>query len=190
MQDKYIAAVLGGFAAGIFLHSFIDFGVPFSTFLLLLGLIFLIDHKQHVVLFVACVLIGGGLGLLRYDFAQAPLSITLATQQKIAFRALVTDEPNQKDQQQQLTVALRRKNASEATPAVRVLITVPSYPAYAYGDALEVYGELLKPQNFADTFDWVGYLEKEGISYQMFRPSIQLLGHDQGNPLKTKLLIK
>ena len=61
------------------------------------------------------------------------------------------------------------------------LLFVPPYPAYAYGDLLEISGELSTPPQLGD-FDYAAYLAHRGVTATMMRPEIELLATDQGFP--------
>jgi len=62
-----------------------------------------------------------------------------------------------------------------------VLVFVPRYPAYEYGDVLRVNGELETPLQL-DDFDYKGYLAHQGIHATMFYPKIEVLDTGQGFP--------
>ena len=189
--DLFIALGVGGFVGGVFLHSFIDLGLTFSVFLLLLGCGFLIYRTRLAFSITACVLIGLGLGLLRYDAARLP-SPSLPTGERLVLVGTIINEPSEKEGVQRLVV--------ELSDETKLLVSTNTAPAYSYGDKLEIVGQLVRPKNFSTRsdpvtgsdlvtpeFDWVGYLAKDGISYQMFRPQIRVLAHDQGNPLVSHL---
>lgn len=54
----------------------------------------------------------------------------------------------------------------------RILITLPKYPEYTYGDILKLSAIVQIPKNF-DTFDYVTYLRKDGISTITSYPKIE-----------------
>ena len=60
-----------------------------------------------------------------------------------------------------------------------VLLFVPRYPEYKYGDVFRVTGELATPPQFGD-FDYKGYLEHQGIYATMLYPEIEVLATGQG----------
>ena len=60
-----------------------------------------------------------------------------------------------------------------------VLVFVPRYPAYEYGNALRVTGELKTPPQL-DDFDYQGYLAHQGIHTTMLYPKIEVLDKGQG----------
>ncbi len=60
-----------------------------------------------------------------------------------------------------------------------VLVFVPRYPAYEYGNVLKVRGELATPPQL-DDFDYQNYLAHQGIHATMFYPKIEVLDTGQG----------
>jgi competence protein ComEC len=63
----------------------------------------------------------------------------------------------------------------------RVLVFVPRYPSYHYGDVLRVTGELRTPRPLGE-FDYPGYLAHQGIYTTMLYPEIEVLATGQGFP--------
>jgi competence protein ComEC len=62
-----------------------------------------------------------------------------------------------------------------------VLLFVPRYPDYKYGEVLRVSGELRAPPQLGD-FDYRGYLAHQGIYATMSYPEIEVLAEGQGFP--------
>ncbi len=103
---------------------------------------------------------------------------------EVSFEAEIIDEPVKGQQTMRLVLSL--ENSRE-----RVLATVESYPEYTYGDRILVKGKIEEPENFetdaGKEFDYVNYLRKERIYYQMFRPRVELISEYNGNWLREKL---
>lgn len=59
----------------------------------------------------------------------------------------------------------------------RLLLRMPSFPAYEYGDRLKISGTVEKPQNF-EGFDYRGYLGRQLIFGIVRTPEINLIGRD------------
>ncbi|GAH99021.1 unnamed protein product, partial [marine sediment metagenome] len=59
------------------------------------------------------------------------------------------------------------------------LIRVPRYPAYHYGDLLQVTGELETPAPFND-FDYKSYLAQQGVYSVIYYPEIEVLDTGKG----------
>ncbi|MBU1046560.1 ComEC family competence protein [Patescibacteria group bacterium] len=85
----------------------------------------------------------------------------------------------------------RRDGPEKISLKTRILLTVPHYPEYVYGDEIEVTGLLGIPKNFKTengrTFDYVNYLAKDKIFYVMYSPQTKLLSKKNGNIIKEKL---
>ena len=59
------------------------------------------------------------------------------------------------------------------------LLFVPRYPAYKYGDVLQVTGKLETPPQLND-FDYKGYLAHQEIYSTMLYPKIEILERGKG----------
>jgi competence protein ComEC len=66
-------------------------------------------------------------------------------------------------------------------------VRAPRYPAYTYGDELEVEGKLETPPVFED-FSYRGYLAHQGIHGIVGWPKITLVSRDGGSPVYHTLL--
>ena len=204
MKRDFFYLVLGGFVGGIFFRSFFDFGKSFSIFFFLisfvLGIFYHIQNKRkkkqfQLFLFAGVLFFSVGLGMIRFDFVginKDNLILEDFVGQKIKAKVLVVDEPNNKEFNTQLTVKLEKinflnddltKNNQE-----KMVITVQHYPRFKYGDELEIFGKLQKPKNFNSddnrVFDYISYLAKDGIYYQMFYPDVDFISSGNGNFIK------
>jgi competence protein ComEC len=59
------------------------------------------------------------------------------------------------------------------------LLTVPRYPAYQYGDELQVKGQMETPPQL-DSFDYQNYLARQGIYSLMRYPKVEILTTGKG----------
>ena len=83
----------------------------------------------------------------------------------------------------------RRENTTlltfrdQKTKAI-ILLTASPFEGLNYGDEVKVNGKLTKPKNFITNsgreFDYVNYLLKDGVAYQMFYPKIEWVKSGQG----------
>ena len=87
---------------------------------------------------------------------------------KVKFRAYVCEEKELSYKLQRLKLCL----ADE-----KILITRPLYPEYDYGDYLEVYGKLEKPEIFSD-FNYPRYLASQDVYGTMYYPKLKILESD------------
>jgi competence protein ComEC len=67
-----------------------------------------------------------------------------------------------------------------------VLMRVPRYPTYNYGDRLRVSGWLETPPEL-EGFSYRGYLARQNVYSMLDRPQIELLASGKGNPFWTAL---
>ena len=132
------------------------------------------------------------LGLWRYDLAR-PMLVPgpLATYNdgaETTFRGLVVNEPVPRDRWSQLQVSVRELKVEDTWVAMRglVLVQVPSYEPYRYGDVLEVSGRLQTPPQ-EGAFSYRAYLARQGIHSTLQYPRLALLARDQGQLLPAVL---
>ncbi len=62
----------------------------------------------------------------------------------------------------------------------RILVTVPKYPEFNYGDKLEVKAKLKDPGEFNE-FNYRDYLAKSGIYSVAYNPEVVLIDKNKGN---------
>ena len=62
----------------------------------------------------------------------------------------------------------------------KLLVTLPKYPKYNYGDELEVYGDLQAPGEF-NGFNYGDYLSRFHIYSVMYKPYVKRLDQKQGS---------
>jgi len=67
-----------------------------------------------------------------------------------------------------------------------ILLYVPPFPEYEYGDYIQVIGKLQPPPQFED-FDYADYLSRQGIHTTMLYPQIDVLGSGNGSKLMTMI---
>jgi competence protein ComEC len=189
MYDRPVTALIVGFVAGIALHTVVALGWSFALLFLICGGCLALDYscrRFSWLLFLALGLIGMGLGLLRYDFSGPRLAPTVPVDERVTARGVIDREPDEREQSTRLVVRIDEINQAPVAPFL-TYVTLPTYPKYLYGDRVSMHGTLEVPSNFDPAFDWVGYLKKEGVSYQMVQPKVTLIGHNAGNLVKTKL---
>ncbi len=172
--------------AGIFLGSKV--GLPLVA--LPLGLLpflllpFFPNSKKTLIVVGLCLLalIGGGLHF--------PSSLPQIDEHSLCFyndkgtveiQGIVAEEPDISGMSCQLKLSASEININderkEASGAA--LIQVPRYPAYNYGDVLQVTGKLETPIPF-DDFDYKSYLARQGIYSVIYYPRIELLDSGEG----------
>ena len=158
--------------------------------------------QEHGVL-IAVIFIGLIIFACRYAFvvwdSDKPDVFSTEVGKTINFQGIIATEPDKRENSTRLTIDVEKvpdrfdsSNEKKNSRNIRVLLTVSRYSKWQYGDRIQVSGKLQKPENFlGDTgieFDYISYLAKDGIRYQMFQPKITLVSRGNGNPIKEKLL--
>ncbi len=73
----------------------------------------------------------------------------------------------------------------------KILLATDRLTHIQYGDRVRAEGKLTRPENFMTEnnreFDYVSYLAKDGIHYQIAFPKITLIAHGEVNVVKEKL---
>lgn len=91
---------------------------------------------------------------------------------KIEFKAEVVSEP---DERETLTRLVVRPLDGRA----KILLTLERYPEYRPDDIISIRGKIAKPENVTTVdrpqFDYVAYLAKEGIFYDMYKPDVLVM---------------
>ena len=201
MRTSILVFFVSCFTAGVAMRTWIDLGLMFPTFLVALtGLLYLLSSgrgsKGRNSLFVFLVVFGFFLGVLRFDIAeQNPSSCVLKgfVGETVLMEGVVIEEPDERENSIRLVVALNKifLEAENIDIETKSIVTASLYPKWSYGDKVVLEGVLKKPENFSSDlgreFNYVGYLAKDGIYYQMFKPKITLIRHGEGNFIKTKL---
>ncbi|MCR4311420.1 MAG: ComEC family competence protein [Candidatus Taylorbacteria bacterium] len=201
MNDRVLHSVLFGFIAGIFFRSFVSVGVSFSFFTVLLSIalgavLFLYTPKESrgaPIFLLPLFVLALGMGMLRYDVADRP-SVTdvldTSVGKQVVLEGVIDDEPDEREKVTRLVITSTR--VDEVRAVTRVLITTETVPPYAYGDRVVLTGKLEEPENFTDEatlreVDYKSYLSKDGVYYEMFKPNIEVLAHNERNTVLSTL---
>jgi len=125
-------------------------------------------------------------GLLPNAFSGRKLESEIAKHngEKLSFKAFVCEEADLSYRSRRLTLC-----AGENGKAGKVLVTTSLYPAYDYGDFLEVSGKLEAPEVF-EGFDYPAYLARYDIYSLLYFPVLKLSSGNLsgGQKIKRKLL--
>ncbi|MBN1176527.1 MAG: ComEC/Rec2 family competence protein [Dehalococcoidales bacterium] len=99
----------------------------------------------------------------------------------VEITGIVSGDPDVRDSNTRLhlsTSAIRLESGWHDIEGM-VLVFVPRYPAYEYGDVLQVTGELATPPQL-DDFDYQNYLAHQGIHATLYYPKIEVLDTGRG----------
>ena len=187
--DTILFSLILGFCSGIVFDSLsihaaaapILLGIGAAAFVLLLA--FLLIKKPQVLLLAASMfLIAGLLGAYRMEIAKPDMAyLADKVGQKVTLKGVI-DGPEFHSGGIQFT--LDTGNAG-------IKVSTKDYQPLAYGDEVEVTGKLYQPENFTTDqgteFDYVSYLYKDDVLYQMSYAKVTVLSHGHGNWLVAKL---
>ena len=201
MNNKLFYSLIAGFTGGIFLSSFFKLGFSFFIFLFILSVLIFIFGKffaktKAPVLLLALFIFSFGLGILRYeikDIKNEDRNLVNLAGEKVVLKGIVTDEPSVKDQSVQLTVSADfiATSSQGVKTSGKVLVTVGLFPAFKYGDLIQVEGKLERPTNFSTAtssdFDYVSFLAKDDIFYQISFAQAKIISSGHGSVFKNKL---
>jgi len=175
----------GAWVAGIFLGS--RFAPPLA--LILIGLIplfllFFFPRQRKVIILSAICLIAFFGGALCYQASMPPddeSHLRFYNDQEVEIRGMVSTDPEVRDTSThvRLSASEIKQDGDWQEVSGDVLLFVPRYPEYNYGDVLQVTGELETPLDF-DDFDYKDYLAHQGIYSTMLYPEIEILATGQG----------
>lgn len=199
MKQNFLYVFIGGFAIGVLFRSYFNLGFSFPIFLIALSaaifFLYFLLNKNKKIFVVSLFIISAGLGILRFDIADLnkgdPILNKLVEQQ-VTVEGIVVDEPDERESSTRLIIDFENLiSPSREEVSGKAIITADIHPRFNYGDKVHIEGDLRAPKNFADdkgeVFDYVSYLGKDKIFYQMFYPEIELIESGRGNFIKRTL---
>ena len=197
MRDKVFYAICAGFVGGVFLRSLFLVNIYVAVLLCVISLGIFLFHKfvskNKWGILAGVFVFAFAFGIFRFNIADKPkeLPFDLWSQnyvqigQSASLSGEIIDEPEQKENNQRLVVLLDSDKKS------KILLTTGFDEEYKYGDVINFYGKLEKPENFTTDqgkeFDYINYLKKDGIFYVMKYPKIELVSRGRGSKIKSAL---
>jgi len=172
------------FLAGVALASFIKLSLflIISTLIFSLALVGIFWERAEIAVFGAC-LVFLVLGVLRLQAFESEVlgsrSIDLSGR-TVSLIGRVAAEPDKRPGYTNLKVLVTGDSGEEPSADIagsQVLAVVGNYPEYFYNDKLMLEGKLQLPEPDG-SFNWPGYLAKEGIAWQIIFPKIEFLEND------------
>lgn len=116
------------------------------------------------------------------DLDESSISWYVGDTAAVTIEGTVSRMPEDKEKSQ----ALRLTDITMATPeglrdvSGAVMVYVPPFPEFSYGDRITVTGKLLAPPVF-DTFDWRTYLARDEVYATVLYPSVGSVDPGHGN---------
>lgn len=182
---KYRVLIYGGcFLLGVALASLgaSRQWLPVSIGAVCLGVFsILVGFTNSVVRFFGVVLLCLSLGALRFVSAletDGPGNIAWYAGHSLPVEGIVEREPDQRLSGTQYVVKVRRVAGVSRAIQGRLLLKLPRYPAYEYGDEVRITCSLARPKPAADGFRYDTYLAAQGISVLCEQPKqAHLIGY-------------
>ncbi len=183
-----------GFFAGVLLASLAGniLGSIWYLSLLLAGVFGLWSvvspNRRKIFLSISAGLLAFTLGFISTGLTEQSYEVRLPhsslEKQMVSAEGTVTDEPDERDRDTRLTF---RPDGSDG----QLLLIVPLFPIYHYGDRLRVIGKPEAPKTFETDmglpdgkagriFDYPAYLHARGIGAIMYQPQIEFLNENRG----------
>ena len=174
--------------AGIALGSKFSLPWPFLfTGLVPLSLLFFTNQHRKLIVLTSLCLIALFAGVLRYQPSLPTVDETSLQfyndQGTTEIKGQVDRDPEIREKTTHLRLSATEIKTDKEWQEVSgtVLLFVPRYPSYRYGDILQVTGKLETPRQLAD-FDYKGYLANQRIYSTMLYPKIEI--EDRGKGFK------
>ncbi|MGB2580446.1 MAG: ComEC/Rec2 family competence protein [Minisyncoccia bacterium] len=198
MRAKYYFGFMVSFIVGVAVESILDFGYSFAILCAMLSLfVFLIVRTRSYlknVLLVSLILFGCAIGILRVDVSQMNTyahTLDGFTESVVTLDGIIIDEPDVRETYTNIVLDVHSVS-NVLYKNSYVLVRIPTYPEFRYGDEVSVVGKLIPPKNFESkdkvrAFDYRAYLAKDDIHYQMYFPKVIVVSHGKGSIIREKL---
>jgi len=198
------------FVAGIFARSFWDMNLILAWFLLVIAVvILLLNYRNRQIVFATGILLFFVAGVWRAEFSLQKIVSVPEINKEISVSATVAKEPIAKEYNQNIVVAINKKELLKyfsekeeiqkvqkqdwhffKNKKIKILFKTDLYQKLQYGDKLILQCSPKIPQNFSKEFNYRMYLAKEGIYYICPQADFEKIGESKlniyGVILKTK----
>lgn len=185
-KSKIFIGVLICFMLGIVLANYFGIKEIFISLLILTFFILLVigviaKNKKIIIIFL--FLLSILLGFVYFNKYVSKINYNLPYNQNVEFEALVCDYPDIRSNNIKLKVSVTQPINSNIPNGSKILINLPKYPQYQYGDILKIKGLLEQPGSW-DGFEYDKYLYKSEI-FALIKNSydtkIEKIAEGQGN---------
>jgi competence protein ComEC len=179
LSCAWVAGIFAG--ASVALHPAIVF-----IGLIPLPLLFWFRRQRRAIILTSlCVIafLGGAIYFQSGQPANDETSLQFYNERgTVEIKGVVDTEPEVRDRVSHLRLAAGeiKLNGGWQSVSGTVLMFVPRYPAYEYGDQIRVTGYLETPPQL-DDFDYRSYLAHQGIHSTMLYPDIEKLSGGRGS---------
>lgn len=180
-----LLGIVVGLSVGTFLPA-IHWAVWLWLIVGLLNIALIFYRRSWLVVILALFLAAVSSGTLRFSlFNQIKSSdISFHSAGDVTFRGVVIDDPKITTESIKFTVRVGKIVDSDQPVSGKVLITTRKYPAYYYGNEIEMNGNL-KPTD--STTSYAKYLSRFGVYATIDYPEIKLISEFKANAFLSAL---
>jgi len=193
-----ISALLSGFLFGVFVGSLVLQIITSIFVFLILSIIFFfyknytINEHKNILVGVSIFLLGITFGLTRMYFSDIHNDSKLMSYvgEKVLAVGVIVSEPDIRESSARYYVRVDKVVGDSKKFGEKVLVIVPTYPEFSYGDKVQMSLSLLEPpeiENDGRVFDYKNYLRVRGVWLTSNFSNITFLESGHGNFIKEKL---
>lgn len=147
--------------------------------------------------YIIAIIILVSIAIARYYFAinnSSKKALGYFVGKEVKIKGIIINEPEKKEFSQIFVLNLSCiEDKCDIYDDINIRITTDLYKRYSYGDLLAVSGKLISPFNFESnggrTFDYVDYLAKDNIFYEIKKSSIKILDFNKASHLVSFLFL-
>jgi competence protein ComEC len=153
--------------------------------LLPLPFIFVFRRRKKLLITISLLILAVLGGIIRYQSNLPVVNENYVQfyndQTAVELKGIISQAPDVRDKSTHIFLSGIQLKTADGWKKLKgtALLFVPRFPAYNYGDELQVKGKLQTPQAI-DDFDYKGYLANQGIYATMFSPQITVTDTGKG----------
>ncbi len=182
--QRFVFIFLWSFICGVLVASFLSVSPLIALFVVFIGVAMYTADKRNLLICLSIAALG--IGILRFDikdFHALDPVLESQVEKTSTIEGVVVSEPENRENDLRFVLE---------TDTDKVLISAPLLTQVSYGDKVAVTGKLQKPgmivEDNGQTFDYGAYLSKDDIYYTESFSKVEILGSEEGNPIKAFLL--
>lgn len=179
-KSKFFLILCLGFIIGIFFGRYINYET-----MAVLAMVFIIiatvgwRNKTALIIGLTGLVLLCGSFRFKADYDQNDIAQFYG--QKVQVTGIISTEPDERSDKVYLT--LGHVTVDKNPVRSKILLSVEKFPKYEYGQKLSFQAKISEPKEYPD-FSYKNYLSRFGIDAVAYRPKIDLIPGNFGNPVK------
>lgn len=167
-----LGILLGNYIEIVWSSSWLAFAMIICALVLSAHLNYLLGNKALVllswlILFLLC-------GMANFSYSESRFCKLSTGEQTL--NGTIVNNPLRDFKQQEVILSVHKENCQNA----RILIKLPRFPEYYYGEAMTLQGNLAEPGKIND-FDYKRYLKPKFVAYILLNPTrVSVTGRETG----------